>query len=74
MVTPIEMKQEQAQSNPEGESYEDGMKAGWLIQLAERGSWTARSVQLTDGRVGRLAQSNSPVRWVGLIQLAERAS
>ena len=38
MVTPIEMKQEQAQSNPEGESYEDRMKAGWLIQLAEQGS------------------------------------
>ncbi|KAF2617379.1 hypothetical protein F2Q68_00039465 [Brassica cretica] len=74
MVTPIEMKQEQAQSNREGESYEDGMKAGLLIQLAERGSWTARSIQLADGRVRRLARSNSTVRRVGLIQLAERVS
>ncbi|KAF3497971.1 hypothetical protein DY000_02053077 [Brassica cretica] len=72
MVTPIEMKQEQAQSNPEGESSEDGMKAGLLIQLAERGSWTARSIQLADGRVRRLARSNSTVRRVGLIQLVER--
>ena len=40
------MKQEQFRSNPEGGSYEDGMKAGWLIQLAERASWTAHLVQL----------------------------
>ncbi|KAF3575246.1 hypothetical protein F2Q69_00058497 [Brassica cretica] len=40
------MKQEQVQSNPEGRSYEDGTKAGRLIQLAERASLMACSIQL----------------------------
>ncbi|KAF3513161.1 hypothetical protein F2Q69_00004444 [Brassica cretica] len=57
MVTPIEMKQEKVWSDLERGSCEDGMKADQLnqlavravsypVQLAERASWTARSVQI----------------------------
>ena len=45
-MTPIEMKQEQVRFNPEGRSYEDGTKAGLLIQLAKQASWTTWSIQL----------------------------
>ena len=59
------MKQEQARSNPEGESYKDGMNAGWSIQLVERGSWTARLVQLTCVQLARSVSWTDPTRRMG---------
>ncbi|KAF2605914.1 hypothetical protein F2Q68_00044776 [Brassica cretica] len=48
MVTPIEVEQVLVRSDHERGNYGDGMKACWLIQLAEQASWTARSVQLVE--------------------------
>ncbi|KAF3564865.1 hypothetical protein DY000_02017071 [Brassica cretica] len=74
MVTPIEMKQEKVWSDFERGSCEDGMKADQLnqlavravscpVQLAERASWTAHSVQLA-----------CSASWVCLVQLTHWAS
>ena len=67
------MKQEQVRPNPEGGSYEDGTKAGWLIQLAERASRMACSIQLTRSatwtdptrRTGELIGASCPTRPFG---------
>ncbi|KAF3570376.1 hypothetical protein F2Q69_00059719 [Brassica cretica] len=45
-VTPIEMKQEQFRSNPEGGSCEDEMKTSRSFQLGHPPNWTGPARQL----------------------------
>ncbi|KAF2574834.1 hypothetical protein F2Q70_00004950 [Brassica cretica] len=64
MVTPIEMKQEQVPSNPEGGNCEDGMKTVRSFQLGHPPNWTCSARRMAELVVLSISLGHLP-NWTG---------